>query len=228
MSRPSSSLCASRPITPYSDSYSPIPALPRSPIPSGVRRYDPADQFAHEKMEYDDQKLHEVRAIKTSPYRSQAVVSPKPKTLHDHVQGSYLLMQNYADAPIHGSTSPIPPHVLKQQEESYRKYVQQIDPKVAEKSQVHLQYNSPVGLYSKDNAIETLKQTIGKGNQINFEPKVLNLANSPTYRMVQSMEGPGRQQEAVQERVYTPIPTYVSPEDGSEPKQSASFKVSLL
>ena len=55
----------------------------------------------------------------------------------------------------------------------------------------------------------------------------LNLAASPTFRMIQAMEGPGRQHEAVSDRVYSPIPAYVPSESGADPKQSASFNVSL-
>lgn len=270
VSRPSSSLDRSRPMTPFSSPSSPIPGavtqaqvqdmfrpLPRSPVRSPVRRYDPSSAADQEKQVYEEEKQHEVRSIKTTPYRSQAVVSPKPKVLHDHVQGSYLLMQHYPDAPTHGS-SPIPPPVYHGQhhqqmnpqqrmhETQYQHYVHQVDPNAASMGPVHLQYNSPIGLYSKENAINTLKQTHGQGssganNHLTAGEKIrllpdnvvmegserkLNLAASPTYRMVQSMEGPGRQHEPVQDRLYSPIPTYATSETGGDPQQSASFKVS--
>lgn len=264
VSRPSSSLDRSRPMTPFSSPSSPIPGavtqsqvqdlfrpLPRSPIPAQVRRYDPSSQADQERMIYDEEKQHEVRAIKTTPYRSQAVVSPKPKVIHDHVQGSYLQMQHYPDAPTHGS-SPIPSYGHPQQhqqmnpsqqrmhETNYSAYVQQVDPHAASVGPIQLQYNSPIGLYSKENAINTLRQTHGgptTGGPIRLLPdnvvmegseRKLNLAASPTYRMVQAMEGPGRQHDPVQDRVYSPIPTYVPDESGHDPQQSASFKVRRL
>ena len=249
-------------MSPFSNPSSPIPGavtqaqvhdlfrpLPRSPLPQQARRYDPSSAADQEKQVYDEEKNHEVRSIKTTPYRSQAVVSPKPKAIHDHVQGSYLLMQHYADAPTHGS-SPIPPlhqqHLNPQQqrmhETQYQHYVQQVDPNAASLGPIHLQYNSPIGLYSKENAINTLKQTHGtggvhqaaSGDRIRLLPdnvvmegseRKLNLAASPTFRMVQAMEGPGRQHEPVQDRVYSPIPTYLPSEMGHDPQQSASFKV---
>jgi hypothetical protein len=263
ISRPSSSLDRSRPMSPFSNPSSPIPGavtnaqvqdmfrpLPRSPVPPQVRRYDPSSQADQEKMIYDEEKQHEVRAIKTTPYRSQAVVSPKPKVIHDHVQGSYLQMQHYPDAPTHGSScSPIPPmgrsfmnpNQQRMHEANYSHYVQQVDPTAANTGHpIQLQYNSPIGLYSKENAINTLKQTHGggagaaTGGPIRLLPdnvvmegseRKVNLAASPTFRMVQAMEGPGRQHEPVQDRVYSPIPTYVPDEAGHDPQQSASFKV---
>lgn len=270
VSRPNSSLDRSRPLSPMSANSSPIPAgavtqsqvndlfrpLPRSPIPSsGVKRYDPASAQDQEKMMYEEERNHEVRAIKTTPYRSQAVVSPKPKVLHDHVQGSYLQMQHYPDAPTHGHmmnhVSPMPARRVMQ-EAQFQHYVQQVDPTAASIGPVAMQYNSPIGLYSQENAINTLRQTHGghqasgnsSGHQVSHGPssrlmpdnvvmegseRKLNLAASPTFRMVQAMEqGAGKVHEPVQDRVYSPIPTYIPNETGNDPQQSASFKVRTL
>ena len=135
---------------------------------------------------------------------------------------------------------------------NWQAYVNQVDPSAAATAAavaggVPLPYNSPIGLYSKENAITTLKQTIGHavpagsgiggGGGVHLMPdnvvmegteRKLNLAASPTFRMIQAMEGPGRQHEAVSDRVYSPIPAYVPSESGADPKQSASFNVSLL
>ena len=241
--------------------------LPRSP--NTLRRYDPASIQDQERQVYEEEKYTEQLAIKTTPYRSQAVVSPKPKTKHDHVIGSYLKMQHYPDAPVHGS--PVPDSYLPaqsiQNQTKFTNAVKQAAP-TAEELGFKLTYNSPIGLYSQENAVNTLKQTNPmtvkqpvssvtydpmKASSINTAghghiPKPVklvpddtlvdgadfarNLANSPTYRLVQELEGPGRHHDAVADRVYTPIPVYEERQFGEterhSPAQSASFKVSCL
>lgn len=242
--------------------------LPRSP--NTLRRYDPASIQDQERQVYDEEKYTEQLAIKTTPYRSQAVVSPKPKTKHDHVIGSYLKMQHYPDAPVHGSPVPdsyLPAQLISNQSK-FANAVKQAAP-TAEELGFKLTYNSPIGLYSQENAINTLKQTnpmtvkqpvssvtydpmksssnsmysaAGSGNipkPVKLVPDdtlvdgadfARNLANSPTYRLVQELEGPGRHHDAVVDRVYTPIPVYEERQFGEterhSPAQSASFKVS--
>lgn len=248
--------------------------LPRSPV--ALRRYDPGSIQDQERQVYEEEKFNEQVAIKTTPYRSQAVISPKPKTKHDHVIGSYLKMQHYPDAPIHGS--PVPDSYLPPQQQGYTQNIQnqakfsqalkQAAP-TAEELGFKLTYNSPIGLYSQENAVNTLKQTnplcakqavqghtydpintisspvnAGPGHipkPVKLVPDdtlvdgadfARNLANSPTYRLVQELEGPGRVHDAVNDRVYTPVPILEERQFGEterhSPAQSASFKVSYL
>lgn len=252
---------SSSPVPPAPSSLSPMMRpLPRSP--NTLRRYDPASIQDQERQVYEEEKYSEQLAIKTTPYRSQAVVSPKPKTKHDHVIGSYLKMQHYPDAPIHGS--PVPDSYLPaqsiQNQTKFTNAVKQAAP-TAEELGFKLTYNSPIGLYSQENAINTLKQTnpmtvknpvssvpydpMNRSAGAGHIPKPVklvpddtlvdgadfarNLANSPTYRLVQEMEGPGRHHDAVVDRVYTPIPVYEERQFGEterhSPAQSASFKV---
>jgi len=214
--------------------------LPRSPM--SARRYDPASVQDQEREIYEEEKRHEQIAIKTFPYRSQAVVSPKPKTKHDHVIGSYLQMQHYPDAPLHGSPlphmgrTPSPGNLSNHQR--FQSYVQQVDPHAAELG-VKMPYNSPIGLYSRENALDTLQKT--SGNQIPQPIRLVpdqslvdgsdfarNLATSPTYRMVQEQEK-GRDHGPVRERVHSPVVDYGSDQyydagRPESPRQSASFK----
>lgn len=288
IARPNSCIGAVRPVSPLASGFaaagpSPLPPpqpaailmkqLPRSPV--ALRRYDPASIQDQERQVYEEEKYNEQLAIKTTPYRSQAVVSPRPKTKHDHVIGSYLKMQHYPDAPIHGS--PVPDSYLPvtsgpgglspHNQVKFNQALKQAVP-TAEELGFKLTYNSPIGLYSQENAVNTLKQTNPlsakqpvQGNT--YDPMKLsaspvsaaghipkpvklvpddtlvdgadfarNLANSPTYRLVQELEGPGRHHDPVNDRVYTPVPIYEERQFGEterhSPAQSSSFKVGLL
>lgn len=63
-----------------------------------------------------------------------------------------------------------------------------------------------------------------------------NLASSPTCQLVLERDGPGRNMDAVSQRVYSPVPSYVMDENASgtfsdfsgrsTPQQSHTFKVS--
>jgi len=205
------------------------------------RRYDPGSLQEQEREIYEDEKQKEQIAIKTTPYRSQAVVSPKPKTRHDQVFGSYLQMQHYPDAPTSFAPQrpvrpPSPANLTNNQR--FQSYVQQVDPHAAELG-VKMPYNSPIGLYSRENALDTLQKT--SGNQISQPIRLVpdqslvdgsdfarNLATSPTYRMVQELEK-GRDHEPVRERVHSPVVDYGSDQyydagRPESPRQSASFK----
>ena len=237
-------------------------AKPRDPVvthstyvryPLLQRRYDPASLADQEREIYEDEKMKEQIAIKTTPYRSQTVVSPKPKTKHDHVLGSYLYMQHYPDAPTHGS--PIPPapihHVDPYSQATFNSYVNQVEPRVigSENLQVKMPYNSPIGLYSKENAMLTLNQTnpmaVQQGVRIipiqqQEKDNLANLANSPTWQMIQTMEHPQpRQQQNLQQQItrqqeqqYRQVTTellHPTHETGrTTPLQSMSFNVGQL
>lgn len=229
--------------------------LPKPASQYYVRRYDPGSLQDQEREVYEEEKLKEQIAIKTTPYRSQAVVSPKPKTKHDHVLGSYLYMQHYPDAPLHGS--PIPPapvhHVDPLNQARFASYVQQVDPHAAEKG-VKVPYNTPIGLYSRENALNTLKQTnplaTNQSVRLTPEPNIAdgleNLTSSPTWQLVQAMDSQksssqqqGHQQQQQQQhprnmnllpKPYSPMmPEYTTESfHGTgrvSPQQSSSFKV---
>lgn len=110
-------------------------------------------------------------ATATQPYRphAQPPVSPKPKVqISTPQQSSPRPVENSSPSAGYRSVSPaVPPKPSRSP--TYAPYQQQIcatndddiagqDPKV-----VHLQYNSPIGLYSKDNIRDTyVGQTQGR------------------------------------------------------------------
>ena len=221
-------------------------------------RYDPASLQDQEREIYEEQKRQELLAVKHSPYRSQGVVSPKPKTKHDHVLGSYLYMQHYPDAPTHGSPMPPAPmhHVDPLNQARFNQYVQQADPNVIQQhglQGVKMPYNTPLGLYSKENAVNTLRQTnptaANQGVRLVPDSTLFdgsdisqNLANSPTWQMVQQMDSKQSsthhqvssqqsQQSQSQKPAYSPVNVeYLSTSSQGgrvSPQQSASFKVGV-
>lgn len=112
-------------------------------------------------------------ATATQPYRphTQPAVSPKPKVQISTPTNSRPV-ENSAPAAGYRSVSPVVPP-KPSRSPTYAPYQQQLcatndddvsgqDPKV-----VHLQYNSPIGLYSKDNIRDTY---VGQTQSRAFSP----------------------------------------------------------
>ncbi|XP_015792647.1 uncharacterized protein LOC107369229 isoform X1 [Tetranychus urticae] len=104
-----------------------------------------------ERALYEQEKQRERLAVVNQPHRTFPVVTPKPKPTHDYPTGSYL---RYVRDPTWQQpprvSSPVPrPDRLK---EVMNRFAGDID---AEKV-VHLQYNSPLNVYSRESIAETL------------------------------------------------------------------------
>ena len=82
--------------------------------------------------------------------------TPKPNT---NVMGSYQSGRHYTDAP---PVPPLPMHYEPLNQARFNQYVQQAAPNVVQQhglQAVKMPYNTPLGLYSQENAVNTLRQT---------------------------------------------------------------------
>ncbi|XP_015792660.1 uncharacterized protein LOC107369229 isoform X2 [Tetranychus urticae] len=119
-----------------------------------------------ERALYEQEKQRERLAVVNQPHRTFPVVTPKPKPTHDYPTGSYL---RYVRDPTWQQpprvSSPVPrPDRLK---EVMNRFAGDID---AEKV-VHLQYNSPLNVYSRESIAETLAPIFVDFSFLKSKPK---------------------------------------------------------
>lgn len=181
-----------------------------------AQQYQPAQHQQHAPQHFQPaQHRHQPMQYYRPPAQSEVVTDEPPAwmgTLRDSGTGK---VQDVGAAPRRGPAAPVPTgpvvvHDPKVQNVHFAPgespHYQQLDPSEAESDSarvVHLQYNSPLGLYSKDNVVETLDtqtagkpgagtmQVVGGGNPAQQQ----QFGVSPTSRMVQQEDkrrgGPG-------------------------------------
>jgi len=108
-----------------------------------------------EKQMFDAQRQHEREAVVSQPYRTLPVVQPSPKTRHDYPTGSYL---KYCSDPSMRNPRPAPAQTqqINKLEQVMNNLTFGVDP---EKVQIGLTYNSPIDLYSNENAAQAINLT---------------------------------------------------------------------
>ncbi|KAF7488693.1 hypothetical protein SSS_06294 [Sarcoptes scabiei] len=171
-----------------SDTHRPIP-INRGVIPavaqmdSGVRLPDNnVSQFLNEKA-------REQWAITKQTYRSIPIIEPKPKVRRDWPMGSYL---KYMEGPGWHD----PPRHLRVDNPNKAKLLNDLHQGSDGQPLYHLQYNSPINLYSENNlnnsinpaGSSTMGHTISphpiyKVNSV--KPETIDITHSPTYQYLQ-------------------------------------------
>lgn len=143
---------------------------------------------------YQKEKRKELLSIVHQPHRTFPSIQPKPKPRHDYPQGSYLKyvtdptwnQSYYTKTPtinvdqiltnVSFSVSFIVVHSV---------IVQLPQCSVGRETVVSKQYNSPINVYSNDSLRHEYQNCSSVPPLIRpQQPKTVNFANSPTYKMV--------------------------------------------
>ena len=125
-------------------------------------------------------------------YRSTPLIEAKPKVRRDWPMGSYL---RYMEGP--GWHEPAHSSIYIQDPAKHRLMTEVTQPggpaggSSPDPGVVHLQYNSPINLYSADNVKNSLGVTQGQGRGISpsggaASPISLDITQSPTYQFLQT------------------------------------------
>lgn len=191
---------STNPTTHFADQYRPF-------VP------EPQTQAAAESLEFYEETSREKQAITHQAYRTLPLIAPKAKTIHDYPTGSYLKhvkdpnwkTQSHQGTPMNLAA------LHKIQQASAMTNVQVITSNspvhTPESTQtVHLQYNSPINMYSTQSVADTLSAHsahTGLQPRSSYSPqpkkpsylsqpsrptplscKVVDITKSPTYKVI--------------------------------------------
>ncbi|CAG2166235.1 unnamed protein product [Oppiella nova] len=175
--------------------YRPVPTQ-RGVIPNIHLDYDSSIRKPESNtQEYLKEKAREQWAINKQTYRTLPLIEPKPKVRRDWPTGSYMRHMegpSWHDVPK-TIINPNPPK-LQEVMNRYGQGVQQNNPGV-----VHLQYNSPLNVYSNDNVANVLMprpqtprpvvsapmvQPIAAHRSQHQIPLNVDITQSPTYQLL--------------------------------------------
>ncbi|XP_074601933.1 uncharacterized protein LOC141855709 isoform X2 [Brevipalpus obovatus] len=161
-----------------------------------------------EKILYEKEKEKERQAVVNQPHRTIPMVMPKPKPIHDYPVGSYLkYMKDPGWQQSPRVSSPVPrPEKLRQVMNKFGNNIPINSEKV-----VHLQYNSPINVYSNDTIAETLvppNKRIGSPSESILSGRrsgtpLNNIRESPTWQFIQEQENI-KVHAPSKEKIYSP------------------------
>jgi hypothetical protein len=193
--------------------YRPVP-MNRGVIPHISPGYESSIRKPENNTEeYLKEKAREQWAITAQTYRTLPLIEPRPKVRRDWPTGSYL---RYMDGPSWHDlpkTAVLPqPQKLQNVMHKFGQGVTQNNPGV-----VHLQYNSPINVYSDENVANVLTPrpvsprpgqavpppVVHIKNQLQ-KPLTVDITQSPTYQLLQEEEEEShREYDAPKDRLYT-------------------------